>query len=144
MQTQSSFNLSGCPSRLPAGPQLQHTSSGCAFCCSCCSLLQTLFSDVKLVLEALTNIPATRQRLIYRGRVLRDDSSLQEQGDSFPLPAASRLPAPAHAGARYVLGWDGHNTKTRYVSLAGCCAGVEDGHTIHLIEREAPAPAAGG
>jgi hypothetical protein len=44
-------------------------------------LLQTLFSDVKLVLEALTNIPATRQRLIYRGRVLRDDSSLQEQGD---------------------------------------------------------------
>jgi hypothetical protein len=50
--------------------------------CPCCALvfLQTLCSDVKLVLEALTNIPATRQRLIYRGRVLRDDSSLQELG----------------------------------------------------------------
>jgi hypothetical protein len=43
-------------------------------------LLQTLCSDVKLVLEALTNIPATRQRLIYRRRVLRDDSTLQELG----------------------------------------------------------------
>lgn len=50
------------------------------FCCCVAAVLQTLCSDVKLVLEALTNIPAARQRLIYRGRVLRDDSSLHELG----------------------------------------------------------------
>ncbi len=62
-------------------------------CCCTLLLLQTLFSDVKLVLEALTNIPATRQRLIYRGRVLRDDSTLQEQGGCADLhPIAPHSP----------------------------------------------------
>lgn len=62
-------------------------------CCCCLALLaarpcmpahtqptQTVCSDVKGVLEALTTIPASRQRLIYRGRVLRDDNTLQDLG----------------------------------------------------------------
>lgn len=40
----------------------------------------TLISDLKAVLEATLNISVDRQRLIYRGRVLRDENSLQELG----------------------------------------------------------------
>jgi hypothetical protein len=52
-------------------------------CCSAPPLLaaeQTAVGDVKGVLDALLNIPASRQRLIYRGRVVRDEQTLQEIG----------------------------------------------------------------
>jgi hypothetical protein len=42
--------------------------------------LQTPVSAVKGVLEAMLNIPAARQRLIYRGRVLRDEQTMQDIG----------------------------------------------------------------
>eukprot|EP00882_Tetradesmus_deserticola_P007747 GHRQ01008157.1.p2 GENE.GHRQ01008157.1~~GHRQ01008157.1.p2 ORF type:complete len:152 (+),score=13.28 GHRQ01008157.1:224-679(+) len=56
----------------------------------------TPISDLKAVLEAALHVPLNRQRLIYRGRVLRDENTLQELG-------------------------------------------VENGFTIHLVERPADA-----
>ncbi|KAF6264040.1 ubiquitin-like protein 1 [Scenedesmus sp. NREL 46B-D3] len=58
----------------------------------------TPISDLKAVLEAALNVPINRQRLIFKGRVLRDESTLQELG-------------------------------------------VENGFTIHLVERSAEAGA---
>lgn len=42
--------------------------------------LQTLVSDFKCLLEATLNIPVNRQRLIYRGRPLRDEQTMQDLG----------------------------------------------------------------
>jgi hypothetical protein len=43
--------------------------------------LQTPIADLKAVLEAALSVPVDRQRLIYRGRVLRDENTLQELGE---------------------------------------------------------------
>eukprot|EP00775_Hariotina_reticulata_P006009 gene6009-6246_t len=48
----------------------------------------TPISDVKCLIEALLNVPASRQRLIYKGRVLRDADTVQGLGDHQQLLAA--------------------------------------------------------
>ena len=44
--------------------------------------VQMLVSALKQELSGITNIPAERQRLIYKGRVVRDDQNLNELGTS--------------------------------------------------------------
>lgn len=39
-------------------------------------LLQALIQDVKSQLARVSNTPANRQRLVFRGRVLKDDQLL--------------------------------------------------------------------
>jgi ubiquilin len=42
--------------------------------------LQMMVSALKEELSGITSIPAERQRLIYKGRVVRDDQSLSDLG----------------------------------------------------------------
>jgi hypothetical protein len=51
----------------------------------------TPISDVKCLIEALLNVPATRQRLIYKGRVLRDADTVQGLGE--PQQCSTAFPA---------------------------------------------------
>ena len=46
------------------------------------SLLQCTVEQLKARLVPTVNIPADRQRLIYRGRVLRDEQQLTAVGES--------------------------------------------------------------
>lgn len=50
----------------------------------CLRILQSLVSALKERLEAMCNVPASRQRLIMRGRVLRDEQRLDELSE-WPL-----------------------------------------------------------
>ena len=67
--------------------------------------LQALVSEVKAKVTEVTQVPAQLQRLIFRGRVLRDESHIREHciedGDCLHLvhstPPQEHRQAPPHA-----------------------------------------------
>lgn len=48
-----------------------------------------LISDVKQAVTTEASIPATEQRLIYKGQVLKDDRTVESYGDLIALTIAS-------------------------------------------------------
>ena len=79
--------------------------------------------QLKEKLVPLSNIPTDRQRLIFRGAVLQDTQRLISARES--LIGISLTAFQAHAES---------------FIQAMCFADIEDGHTLHLVERPEGVP----
>lgn len=89
--------------------------------------LQITVAELKERLVDIANVPQERQRVIYKGRVLENDQQLSSHGkDTCPALSLHCLLPPQ-------------------VTQRVVCAGVQEGHTLHLVERvpRPPQPAAG-
>lgn len=76
---------------------------------------QAPVAELKKRLVDIANVPQERQRVIYKGRVLENDQLLSSHGRN--IRKRTTPPQPLQATQGYV------------------CVGVQDGHTLHLVER---------
>lgn len=96
--------------------------------------MQTTVHQLKQKLVSLSNIPVERQRLIFRGAVLQDSQGL----------LSARKPCIVD-----VSSWQRQHTEQckqaqigswLAVQPASLPTDIEDGHTLHLVERPENAP----
>ena len=88
-------------------------------------------AELKQRLVEKTNITQERQRIIYKGRVLENDQRLEAHGGCATTAAASSLWLTL-----VMTCWQGGDTNNMH-------AGVQQGHSLHLVERAPTAPAPG-
>ena len=103
------------------------------------TLPQLAVPDLKARVAEASGVPADRQRIIFRGHVLRDSQKLSDHGQGPPTACAPRLHPP---NAILILRQGGVDTLcVSWTQQAGVGdAGVEDGHTLHMVERPPDAP----
>lgn len=72
-------------------------------------------AELKKRLVDIANVPQERQRVIYKGRVLENDQLLSSHGRNTHNCSIPSQPLQANQGFVF--------------------AGVQEGHTLHLVER---------
>lgn len=110
---------------------------------------ESTIAEVKELLAPLAEVPASQQRLIHRGHLLKDEKKISEYGASRTLACRphheavvlSQLAAAAHADALRLLSCgpvepahessQGVRTAFRHRSSF---PGIESGHTVHLVK----------
>ena len=90
--------------------------------------MQSTVGQLKEQLVSVSGIPADRQRLIFRGSVLQDAQLLTSQRDSLWMCFQSTITVRLSAERGVQFGND---------------AGIESGHTIHMVERPEGLPPPG-
>ena len=76
---------------------------------------QAPVAELKKRLVDIANVPQERQRVIYKGRVLENDQLLSSHGRDTDKCSIPLQPLQATQGS--------------------VCVGVQEGHTLHLVER---------